>query len=125
MKTLTRQAAHSASSMPPLTYAKRPEVGALFVAGSLPCGLLRPSHESAARIENARAERAAMISGKDFTPPVFFGDQPRELDLRGTCHACGAPLVSARWYVPGRGFVIEWNCWAGLTGSTCSYREVR
>ena len=52
-------------------------------------------------------------------------DRPPPEWVRGTCPKCGEVLVSNCYYVGGRGYIVEWQCWAGAQDrSACSYRRV-
>ena len=52
-------------------------------------------------------------------------DRPRPEWVRGTCPMCGEVLVSNLYYVGDRGYIFEWQCWAGAQNSSaCTYRRV-
>lgn len=45
--------------------------------------------------------------------------------VKGRCPTCGDDVVSNCYYVGGKGYIIVWECWAGLgERPTCSYRRV-
>lgn len=45
--------------------------------------------------------------------------------VRGTCPYCDEEVVSNAYYVPGRGYVIVWQCWSSLGDHpTCTFRRI-
>lgn len=47
--------------------------------------------------------------------------------VRGVCHDCGSPVVSNTYYVGGKGYIIQWECWKSLgpmEEQTCDYKRV-
>ena len=53
------------------------------------------------------------------------GGQPRPEWVRGTCPACGSPVVSNCYYVGGKGYKVLHECWQSLgEHPTCTYRKV-
>ena len=51
--------------------------------------------------------------------------RPPEARVHGICPQCGEVLVSNCYYVGGKGYIVEWRCWAGAQNSSaCSYRRI-
>ncbi len=52
-------------------------------------------------------------------------EQPRPEWVRGLCPCCGAPVVSNAYYVGGKGYLVVFECWESLRGTSgCTYRKV-
>ena len=52
-------------------------------------------------------------------------DQPKPEWTRGTCPACGNPLVANAYYVGASGYLVLWECWQSPGDApTCDYRKI-
>lgn len=60
-------------------------------------------------------------------PEKVWGPSTREeahsaMFIRGTCPRCGLPVVSSGFYLPGKCYHVEWECWGRLeVPATCNY----
>lgn len=64
---------------------------------------------------------------KTHTTPVEARptDRPDPAWVRGRCPECGDELVSHLYYVHGKGYLIQWECWASQGESPrCGYKLV-
>jgi hypothetical protein len=51
--------------------------------------------------------------------------RPKARHVRGNCPECGAVLLSNLYYIEGKGYLLIWECEAGLMEEpTCTYRRV-
>lgn len=56
---------------------------------------------------------------------VYRADRPDPALVRGQCPECGDELVSHLYYVHGRGYLIQWECWASQGDApSCGYKLV-
>lgn len=52
-------------------------------------------------------------------------ERPDPAWVRGRCPECGDELVSHLYYVHGKGYLIQWECWASQGESPrCGYKLV-
>ena len=91
---------------------------------------LTPAGEAALDTANAALEAARDTQAKvtQSVRQAYDGPadgQPWPEWVRGECPQCGGPVVANSYYVGGKGYIIVFECWAGLSEEpTCAYRKV-
>ena len=58
-------------------------------------------------------------------PEIRRAERPDPAWVRGRCPECGDELVSHLYYVHGKGYLIQWECWASQGEEpSCGYKIV-